>query len=215
MKVFKPYRFIDKKEIEQHANDLIKRIEEKRKRPLQWPLDASRVADFLDIGVVWQSIPPDDRGSIAAMILPTQREIIINKDVPGLDGGFGQSTLAHEIGHWELHVNHRAVNQFIDRLHGEIQLDIEPFLCRSVSGQLEKIEWQAQYFATCLLMPRHIMEAKQQGRDLTNSRHLQGMAKDIGVTTANLKHRLKDLKWIVTSKGSKQIYLGDAAPRKR
>ncbi len=40
-----------------------------------------------------------------------------------------------------------------------------------ITGQ----EWQAQYFASCLLMPRHVLEDKRRGRDLTNWKHLYAM----------------------------------------
>jgi hypothetical protein len=178
----------------------------------KWPFDATRVADFLDIGVVWDSIPPDEEGPIAALILPLQREIVINQDVPGLQGGYGESTIAHEIGHLLLHIDQNVVDKFVERLERGIEITLQPFLCRSVSGQLEKIEWQAQYFASCLLMPRHILEQMQKGRDLTKESHLQAMADELGVTKANLKHRLKDVGWIHIPQGSRQIYLGKAAP---
>ena len=212
MKVIKPYRYVPKPEIEHRANELLKRMQEKRKRPLKWPLDATCVADFLDIGVVWDTIPADDEGLIAAMILPTQREIVINKDVPGLHGGYGQSTLAHEIGHWELHIDHNAVGKFVEHIKQGLEINMQPFLCRSVSGQLEKIEWQAQYFASCLLMPLYILEEKRRGRNLTRESHLKAMADELGITLANLKHRLKDIGWISVSYGSKQIYKGQNAP---
>jgi len=86
---------------------------------------------------------------------------------------------AHEIGHWLLHINHDAVNSFIDRSFEESDTTAQQFLCRSISGQMEKIEWQAQYFSSCLLMPRTILEQKQQGRDLTNGNHLRAIADEL------------------------------------
>jgi len=51
-------------------------------------------------------------------------------------------TLAHEAGHWVLH------REFIDRSGGG-----EGYLfCRSRDAR-KPIEWQADYFASCLLMP--------------------------------------------------------------
>jgi Zn-dependent peptidase ImmA (M78 family) len=52
-------------------------------------------------------------------------------------------SIAHEIGHWRLHQSYAA----------------EPtVMCRS-SQKTEPIEWQANYFASCLLMPRrHVLE---------------------------------------------------------
>jgi hypothetical protein len=123
-----------------------------------------------------------------------------------------------------LHVNQDEADGFVQQL--ELSLSDEkaeqPFLCRKVTEQqispnsankqLDSIEWQAQYFASCLLMPTHILEEKRIGRDLTRESHLDAMAQDIGVTKANLKHRLKDVGWICIPKGSKQIYLGNGVP---
>lgn len=202
MKVIKLYRFIPKHEIERQANDLLKQMQAKRNRSLEWRYLAEGVTDFLDLGVVWESIPADDEGSIAAMILPCQREIVINQDIPALRGGFGQSTVAHEIGHWVLHINQEALGRFVD---------VEPFLCRSDTiGR--GIEWQAQYFASCLLMPVDQLEEVQKGRDLTKWPHLYAMTEELGVTISNLTNRLQDIDWIHIPKNSKQIYLGKAAP---
>lgn len=198
---------MSKEEIERQAGQLRTLVQENRKRPMIGRSVAETIADFLDIGVVWESVPADDEGQIAAMILPLQREIIINKNIPELQGGFGQSTIAHEIGHWILHINQNAVGKFIERVNSEIEMTVEPFLCRSVSTQ-KGIEWQAQYFASCLLMPLSKLEEERRGRDLTNWSHLYAMKDEFGVTISNLTHRLQDLGWIYIPKGSKQIYPG-------
>jgi Zn-dependent peptidase ImmA (M78 family) len=102
--VIKPFQWYKQEEIEQMATELRLQINNNRKRYLRADSIAEAAADYLDLGVVWESIPADDRGEIAAMIVPTQQEIIINDRIPALKEGFGQSTIAHEIGHWILHV---------------------------------------------------------------------------------------------------------------
>ncbi len=79
-------------------------------------------------------------------------------------------------------------------------------MCRSHQSN-EKIEWQAQYFASCLLMPIHKLKRVQKGRDLTNWKHLRAMADELGVTISNLTNRLINLNWIMKPT-SKRIYLG-------
>ena len=222
MSLFKPYQFYTKEEIERKANDVL-RIMEAENFPPRWPFDATRAADALELRVYEDSIPPDAQGQIVAKILPLQRQIVLNQDVPELHGGFGQSTIAHEIGHWILHVNQDEADGLIKQL--ELTLGMEDavrlFLCRSagekihkalIKSQLDKIEWQAQYFAGCLLMPRYILEEKRRRRDLTNWRHLYALQEDLGVTISNLTYRLQDLGWIYIPKGSKQIYPGKVAP---
>ncbi|BAY17900.1 hypothetical protein NIES21_37420 [Anabaenopsis circularis NIES-21] len=222
MNIFRKYQFYSKEQIELKANEVL-RIMEVENFPPKWPFEASRAADALGIMIDWQSIPPDTQGPIVAKILPLQRKIVLNESLPQLSGGFEQSTIAHEIGHWVLHVNQDEADGLTEQL--ELSLGIEDaaklFLCRSAGerinqvrmvNQLDKIEWQAQFFAGCLLMPRQILAAKRIGRDLTNWLHLYAMQEDLGVTISNLVYRLQSLGWIYIPKGSKQIYPGKVIP---
>ena len=104
--------------------------------------------------------------------------------------------------------------RFEERIKQGIEVELQPFLCRGVSGQLQNIEWQAQRFASYLLMPQYILEQMQVGRDLTKLPHLYAMANELGVTISNLKNRLTHLNWITQPNNCRQIYLGKAAPRK-
>jgi Zn-dependent peptidase ImmA (M78 family) len=144
------------------------------------------------------------------MILPTEGKIVMNENNQELPKGFEESSIAHEIGHWELHIDQNAVSNFVELRDCGTETTVEPFLCRNVSSQ-KGIEWQAQYFAGCLLMPQFKLEDVRRGRDLTNWRHLYAMKDELGVTISNLSNRLQDLSWIYIPKGSKQIYPGKAA----
>jgi Zn-dependent peptidase ImmA (M78 family) len=211
--IIKPFQWYSKEEIERQAETLLQQVQKKRTRPLKPVNLAETVADFLDLGIVWDNIEPDTEGQIAAIILPTQKEIVINSNIPGLKGGFGQSTIAHEIGHWILHIDKNAVGQFRDYLEQGIRIPVQPFLCRSANSS-NNLEWQAQYFASCLLMPISKLEKAAKGRNLTNWKHLYAMANEFGVTSSNLLNRLKSLNWIVCQPNCKQIYLGKNAPSK-
>ncbi len=221
MSVIKPYQFLSKEKIEHLANDLLRRMEGTPTSP-NWPGVAERAVDFLDLGMVWEKIPHQDGRPVAARIYPTQRLIEINEDIPKLqqDFGFAESTIAHEVGHWVLHINQDEADGIVEQL--ELSLDCvtneQPFLCRDVGErialnspqtQADWIEWQAQYFASCLLMPRYKLEEERRGRDLTKWPHLYAIQKDLGVTISNLTNRLQDLGWIYIPKGSKQIYPGN------
>ena len=81
LEIIKPYRFIPKLEIENKANAIIRRMEKQKGKALQFPLDASLVAEFLGLDVVWDSIETQEKDAIAARILPAQHLIEIN---PGL-----------------------------------------------------------------------------------------------------------------------------------
>ena len=194
------------------ATQLRREVEKSRKRRIPAECMAEVTADYLKLDIMWESLSPDTQGDIAAMIIPVKKLIFINEDIDALKGGFGQSTIAHEIGHWMLHINQEAVGEYIDREQQEIEINIEPFLCRSLQS-LNKIEWQAQDFASRLLMPYHILLKVKQGRDLTNWNHLYAMKDELGVTISNLINRLKSLDWIILPQGSKRIYPGKYLPQ--
>jgi Zn-dependent peptidase ImmA (M78 family) len=214
LKVINQYKFLLKEEIELRAMDVLARVNKKRKRPLKWPIDAGHVAEALGLDMDCGYIEPDEKGAIAAMIIPTERKIIMNEKTLELPKGFEESSIAHEIGHWELHIDQKAVSGVEEEQKRGVEIAVEPFLCRSVSSQ-KGIEWQAQYFAGCLLMPSFKLEEVRRGRDLTNWKHLYAMREDLGVTISNLTNRLKDLGWIYLPKGSKEIYLGNTGTNKQ
>ncbi len=206
MKVAKPFRYLSKAKIANQAKSILLEMAHTPNYRPQWPLDATRVAEYLGLDVVWDTIPPDEDGEIAARILPLARLIEINDTLPILRGGFGESTIAHEVGHWVLHINQTAVAKYC-RLHQQgINVKVDPLLCRN-RDQLRGIEWQAQYFATCLLMPEGKMKKVCQGRNLTNWRTLYAISEELGVTISNLIHRLRDLGWVDVSHASKQLYV--------
>lgn len=222
MSIIKPFQFLSKAKIEDSANDLLLHMQGTPNSP-NWPWVAERAVDFLRLGMVWDKIPDQDGRPVAARIYPTQRLIEINENIPKLkqDPGFVESTIAHEVGHWVLHINQDEADGIVEQI--ELPLDLvttdQPFLCRDVGERLalsspktqaDSIEWQAQYFAGCLLMPRYKLEEARKGCDLTKWSHLYAIQKDLGVTISNLTTRLQDLGWIYIPKGSKQIYSGNS-----
>ncbi len=220
MTILKPFRFIPGIEIEAKALEILAAMERTDHYAPEWPLDASRVAEFLGLDVVWDRIEPDGWGAIAARILPLEGLIEINECIPQQRrGGFGESTIAHEIGHWVLHIDRQAIQRYCRLGEKGIHIQVDPLLCRNAKDLLG-IEWQAQYFAGCLLMPQYILAKLKQGRNLSKWHHLYQMAEELGVTISNLTHRLQDLGWIrigtptrgSQSDRSRQIYLPQAAP---
>ncbi len=196
MGIFRPFRLLQKQEIEAKASELLRRMEQNPKYVSHWPIEASRIAEFVGLDVVWDSIPDDEQGKIAARILPLKHLIEINEDIPELRGAFGEATIAHEIGHWILHVNPLEVKRFLRLEARGININnVEPLLRRSGSA-IHGIEWQADYFASCLLMPQYILKEKHKQRDLTQWRHLEQVAQELGVSNCDLFYRLQDLNWI-------------------
>jgi len=77
-----------------------------------FPLDPNRVAEFLGLNIVWDTLEADAHGQILARILPLRKLIEINEAIPELreNRGLESSTIAHEIGHWILHINHDEIS---------------------------------------------------------------------------------------------------------
>lgn len=233
MTSIKPARFINKPEITATADRLLAKMRDANWTP-KWPQLADLVADYLDLSIVWEDFDAVKDGVIAAKIYPTRREIYINNAFPAIrdNSGLYQSTLAHEIGHWLLHINRDNSESAVAEI-SSIQVEIldhasapqggralpeEVFLCRSLAGDKIKgvnqrtpeewREWQAQYFASCLLMPLDKLEEVRRGRNLTKWQHLGAIADELGVTISNLLNRLQDLEYLEKSHNSKQLYSG-------
>ena len=210
MSLIKYPDYLSKNYIEQEVEKVFEKMRASAHFAPVFPLDPNRVAEFLDLDIVWDTLKTDDQGQVLARILPLEKLIEINEAVPVLreNSGLESSTIAHEIGHWILHINHDELNGVITQLTLDFQKkDAQPFLCRSMT-KLEGVEWQAQYFASCLLMPQSKLKEAVRDRKLTKWPHLYALAQDFGVTISNLTNRLQDLGWIHIPPGSKQIYPG-------
>lgn len=211
MNIYKPYRRLAKNLIEAEAVTILQKMASTPTYYPKWPLDPTRVAEFLELDTEIIDLPWEGKEAIAAMIWPIEHKILINENSDKLSKGFQESSIAHEIGHWILHVDHTQVEIYKEKQNLGLETVPPPPLHRLYRDREQNsIEKQAQYFAGCLLMPRYILEEKRQGRDLTRWSHLYAMRDELGVTISNLVHRLQDLGWIHIPKNSKQIYLGNA-----
>lgn len=75
---------------------------------------------------------------------------------PAMEGRY-QFTVAHEIGHWILHVPRLREADLPTVMHRQLGL-VQMLVC-AFGGRKEPIEWQADQFASSLLMPSHLVEA--------------------------------------------------------
>lgn len=124
--------------------------------PKPTPID--EIIEFhYDLDVAWEPIDHfDPEGSVMAAIIPSQKRIIMNesqKDLFEEKIGTMNFTMAHELGHWVLHVDDK------DNLQTALSLKEkqEVFYCRSHSMR-SPIEQQADMFAGAILMPKPVVE---------------------------------------------------------
>lgn len=203
--IFHDYQFLSKERIEKIAEEIL------LEHNLSFPIDPTFLAEKLGLDTDIINLDNDSEQPIVAMLMPLENKIIINENHTNYNTskGFEQSSIAHEIGHWELHINHKNLTQYQERKKQGLKVPQFPPLHRIYNERnLQNIEWQAQYFASCLLMPKFQLKKCLQYRNITNWKHLYAIADELGVTISNLTNRLEDLELIYIPKNSRQIYCG-------
>lgn len=80
MGVIKDYQRLSKWKIENSAYQIILRMQSKKCIPEKWSKMADCTADFLDLGIVWESFDSIDNEIVAAKISPSERIIELNDD---------------------------------------------------------------------------------------------------------------------------------------
>ena len=127
---------------------------------------------------------------ILGAIFFDERRIVIDESLdpeenPSKEGRY-RFTLAHEGGgHWRLHRHLFAKDP------AQVSLFDEPaapsVVCRSSQAK-EPVEWQADFYASCLLMPRKLVMAAWR-RDVPGPQAARAAARDADQCTHMLKLR--------------------------
>jgi hypothetical protein len=161
--------FLTEEQIERDAAALLTEYEQKRGSRTAPPVPVEDIVEkHLKLGVEFDDlhqslgVPRSGGGKepdILGAIFFRQRRIVIDETLdpvenPSKEGRY-RFTLAHEGGgHWRLHRNLFAENPAQSSL---LEGRIAPsMVCRSSQAK-EPIEWQADCYAGCLLMPRRLV----------------------------------------------------------
>jgi hypothetical protein len=146
------------------------------------------------LDIHWEPIDHfDTSGLVMAAIIPRDKRIVMNETCKELFEekiGTMNFTMAHELGHWVLHVNDKENIQVTLDFH-----ETETFFCRSWSKKPPE-EYQADMFAGSLLMPKPMIQKvvsnlKAQGR--VQMKQLYWLAPLFKVSISALIVRLKQL----------------------
>jgi len=192
MSVIRPARQMTNQHIEQRAAKLLADFQRATGTQLMSPPVPIQqiVESHLDLHLMYDEIPQDEGERILAYIDPAKRTICLNtahlnlfNDVIGTEA----FTLAHEAGHWELHIFREANINLTPRYTGTG----ERFLCRA--NRNDPREYQANRFAAALLMPRYLVLAAVKGKRLNRWDIIQELAGDFGVSKEAFKIRLETL----------------------
>jgi Zn-dependent peptidase ImmA (M78 family) len=131
-------------------------------------------------------------------------------------------TLAHEIGHHELHLLQNGVEQLeMDFTEDGVPLTNDDaavlarsgvsskgYLCRESGSQKDMRETQADRFAGYLLLPEHLLLPAIEGVNLLNWPTLYRLREQFGVSISALTIRLSNLGLLHVS--GKSLYRSEA-----
>ena len=106
-------QFFYPSQLEYLANELLAVYEHKKETPVEPPIEADIVAESVGLDVLYEEIPEEPGLTILAEIRPKARLIVVNerrlKFIEQFPG-YLNTTIAHELAHWWLHVDHDALD---------------------------------------------------------------------------------------------------------
>jgi Zn-dependent peptidase ImmA (M78 family) len=155
-------RYLSDDEIEKEAELLLAEYSETTGAPIKFPVPIDEITtyhlalrlDFADLHEVLRIPMLRDQPDILGAIWVDTEAVLIDRSLdpkhnPSMAGRY-RFSVAHEIGHWRLHRSYVAkdANQ-ASLFDGSPEPTV---ICRSSEAK-EPIEWQADFFSSCLLMP--------------------------------------------------------------
>jgi hypothetical protein len=164
-------RYLSEDEIEKEAELLLAEYVETTGAPIKFPVPVDEITTyhlalrlgFADLHETLRIPMLRDQPDILGAIWVDMETVLIDgsldpKRNPSMAGRYRFSA-AHEIGHWRLHRSYVAkdANQ-ASLFDGSPEPTV---ICRSSQAK-EPIEWQADFFSSCLLMPRRRVHEEWQ-----------------------------------------------------
>ncbi len=148
--------FIHEKDIEFKSIKLIDRYEKKLGKNITPPIPVMEMVEFLGYDYDFRSDGIYEDLDVLGGINIDEKKIEINEHITTQEGRMF-FTFGHEIGHDQLHVPlllaERAQMSLFS--HSKYELNI---LCRKGADNNDPIEWQANKFASYLLMPTEFVK---------------------------------------------------------
>jgi len=181
--------------LERLAIELLGRYCRATGRPLSAPISAEAILEQVldsDLGSpLWDSIPEPPGRTILAGLAPEQRLIVLNEDRRAVIlGRTGQlnTLIAHEIGHWLLHVDRATMAQ--------PTLSDGTYTLGHVTGEGEpssRDERNAHRFMSFLLLPSELVVPRARYCTFTGWGDVYPLRDEFDVTLTVLRIRLEEL----------------------
>lgn len=153
--------YLSEEEIERDAQSLLEEYFHEQGKPIEIPVPAEEILE-IHLGL---SLDFDDLQQILGIpgvlgaLWAERREVFIDQSLepeehPGMEGRYHFS-VGHEIGHWRLH-RHYLMDARA-KAATFVEADHQPTIPSSTTQTKKRIEWRADYFSSCFLMPRQFV----------------------------------------------------------
>jgi len=178
--------------MESRALALLQRYESQVQPVRQLPIPVEKIADLLlELVIDWDVISDTDDAPVLAYLNPTGKKICFNESRRAhFDQFYGsyEYTLAHELGHHELHISRNGAHQLTLFENGGVTC----VYGKKMSNQ-DRRELQAEIFASYLLLPQNLLGPALEGVDLLRWPNLYRLRDKFHVSITALTRRLMNL----------------------
>jgi len=148
--------WISKVDVAQKASDVIENFQALANYEVQPPIPVEDIIErYLGLRLLYDDLYRVFGRDVLGAVYVESRAICINERLfENASEGRLVFTIAHEVGHWVLHRQHIEAQE----KDGSRQIIVS-----KKGNSKDTIEWQADYFSSCLLMPeKEIREAFQE-----------------------------------------------------
>ena len=169
--------YIGKNELEELSDTFLQKLSRKI-----LPIPIEEIIE-LDCGLILEKISLEE--NILGKIIFDSKKIQVDKSLEDASGR-NRFTLAHELAHWILHkdlilsdTNYYQTSMFDNNQH--------QYVCKKQTkpNSKKREEWQADYFAACLLMPKDLV--------YENYKKITGSTKPQSFSYKNCVKKLSDI----------------------
>lgn len=199
-----PERFMPRHEVQSASSELLRTARTQDLWDGEAPVPVELIAEALrDLQLDWVALSGGDPDTtLLGALHAGRRKIYLNESQRSLfdeTRGLERFTVAHELGHLELHVNrahqHQAGLGLVDTT-----ADV---LCRD--GDRRPREFQADLFGATLLMPEDLLRRHVASASTRNWPTVYRLRDRFEVSVTAMKNRLRDLGYAVPSDPEREI----------
>lgn len=186
--------------LERIVYERLNRFQKETKMPIQFPIDIETLVEVVEkIEVVFFDGEEEFSHDVLGAYDFTQRKLFIRETIDNV--GRRRFTWAHEYGHFVLHSPHFLQQTF--RLFDDSRESVGAVqLNRGRIDTRNKLEWQANQFASHILMPTHLiiekLESMRMKRPAEDLVHQLSTIAEVSLQASRI--RLEQMGWVPKNK---------------